>query len=92
MNSNFCVCVANISERKWRKKREGQEVLTYDEQIQESLSSLSFHKMFESGELKHIVSHGIMLYYIVIQQKFHLGFSITWKNPNELSGQLRFVL
>lgn len=55
MNSNFCVCVANISERKWRKKREGQEVLTYDEQIQESLSSLSFHKMFESGELKHMV-------------------------------------
>lgn len=66
MNSNFCVCVANISERKWRKKREGQEVLTYNKQVQESLSSLSFHKMFESRELKYIVSHGIMLYYVVL--------------------------
>lgn len=66
MNSNFCVCVANIGERKWKKKREGQEVLTYDEQIQESLSSLSFHKMFENRELKHIISHSIMLYYVVL--------------------------
>lgn len=63
MNSNFCVCVANISERKWRKKREGREVLTsYNKQERESLSSLSFHKMFESRELKYIVSwHYVVL-------------------------------
>lgn len=32
------------------KEREGKEVLKYDEQMQELLSSLSFHRMFESWE------------------------------------------
>lgn len=31
----FCARVANRDERKWRKRREGKEVLKYDEQMQE---------------------------------------------------------